>query len=282
MNIASRYLPSLSTLHIMTTFHSIDPQQLHFRECKSNASGSKTIFISQHPTSTDPAYNFTFQLSPDDSWHTGKYLTKAKFGIDRPMEDSRDPNKRALNLTAEDPALLPWLKQVEDVVVKMATARAEELWGKPMDEALVRDKLVSVYKEAPADKADLKPLVKTKIVLDDPSKYEKRNVTQFFVADNVQGPTPEYPSGKIDLIPVTDPLSIISRNSDCLAKIKVSSVWKSPIGFGITLMVSHLVVWPASATNSPQNAFSFGDASVTVCNGRVGVATMKQDDVDMY
>lgn len=254
----------------MTTIDQIDPNQLYFRDCRTNASGAKTIFISRHPTSTDPEHNLAFQLSPENSWWSGEHLARAKFGIDSPMEGSRDESKRSLSLTAEDPALIPWLRAVEETVIKMATERSEELWGKKMESAVVRDKLVSVCKDAPVGKeGELKPLIKTKIVLKDPSNPEQRNVTQVFVADGVTRPGAEHPNGKIDLTPVEDPLRSVTRGSKCLAKVKVTTVWKSPIGFGITLMLTHLVVWPAE-TPSANNAFTFGGAAVTVRPKEIG------------
>lgn len=249
---------------LMATYDSIDPTKIHFRETKTNPSGGKSIYISRHPISTDPQHNLTFQLSPEDSWHSGRFLTKAKFGIDSPMENSKDDCKRSLNLTAEDPGIFAWLKQLEDVVIGMATERSEELWGKKTDEPIVRDKLMSVCKEPPPDRAEFKPLIKTKIILKDPMRDDQKNVTAVFLAENVMAPSTQFPQGKIDLTPVDDPLRAVTRGSSCLAKVRVGSVWKSPIGFGISLMVTHLIVWPAENTTGPTSAFLFGGAEVNV------------------
>ena len=246
------------------TIDQIDPTQIFFRETRSQSSGAKTTFISRHPTSSSPDYNLAFQLSPEDSWYTGRYLTKAKFGIDQPQQNSTDDFKRTISFTAEDPNLVPFLKSIEETVIRVATERSEELWGKKMDEILVRDKLMSVVKDVPEGKTELKPLIKTKIILPNPATSEQRNVTRVFVANDVIAPCDDHPQGKINLLPVDDPLRVVGRNTPCLAKVKVTSMWKSPIGFGISVILTHLVVWPTGSTDTVGSVFGLGGAQVNI------------------
>lgn len=251
------------------SFQDIDPNEIYFREIKSTPSGGKTCYISRHPTSSDPAYNLTFKLSPDHSWHSGMNLTRAKFGVDAPQQNSNDEFKRTISLTAEHPDLVPFLKTIEEKVINFAVQHSEEFWGKKTGEEVIRDKFKSVLKESPDPNSELKPLVKTKILLSDPSKPDQKNTTKVFIAKHVIPPCDEYPSGKIDLQETFDPLNVIQKNSTCLAKVKVSSLWKSPIGFGITMILSHLIVWPGDSMDTVSNVFGFGSAEVTVSKSSV-------------
>ena len=252
----------------MATISEINPKQLYFRDVRNNEkTGGKSCLISRHATSNDPNFNLAFQLSPSDSWWSSRFLTKAKFGIDSIREDGQqDPYKRTVQFTAEDPDLVPFLRSIEESVVSMAIEKSQDLWGKKTDESVVRHAMCSVVKDAPEGKeGELKPLVKTKIILMNPNRpaEEQKNVTKVFTAENRIAPCDEFPHGKIDLVPVEDPLRVVTRNSPCLAKVRVSSVWKSPVGLGISLMLTHLVVWEAPS-ETVQGALSLGGANVNV------------------
>lgn len=241
---------------------------MYFREVRSHPSGAKNIYISTHPTSSAAEHNLTFALCPDDAWHTQNNLCKAKFGVDPIQESQTNIFKRDLKLTLEDPSMFEFVQDLEEQAVKMATERSAEIFGKECQEVVVRDKLKSILKAGVVgrDNNVFKPLIKTKLVLNDPDGSNKMT-TKVFVAEHVTPPCDECPSGKISLKEVSDPVSVITKNSLVMAKVRIGNVWKSPLGFGLSCMATHLIVWPAeSVEKNPQGAFNFGNAVVQMKN----------------
>lgn len=239
----------------------IVPSRLYFGGVRDGKNQQKTIYMSRKESSNDPAHNLAFQLAPNHR----DFVPRAKFGVDKLQEDNQNPWKRSISLTMEDPDLLPFLTAVEDTVVEMAVARSEELWGKGMDEAQVRDRLQSVIKPSPSDSMALKPMAKVKLNLLNPDKPvdQQPKPTMVCVVDNEIAPCEEYPKGKLEMHQSSDPVQAIERNSRVLASVKCTSVWKSGFGFGISLQMTHAIVWP-HVSSSGVHDWMHLDGAVTV------------------
>lgn len=239
----------------------IDPQELYFGAVRDNKN-QKQVFISRKDGSSDQAHNLVFQLAPNHR----DMVPRSKFGVDRLQEDNTNPYKRSVSLTMEDPNLVTFIQAIENKVIQMAVSRSAELWGREMDQALVRDRFQSVIKPAPADQPGLKPLLKVKFNVLNPEKKadEQPQPSAFFIVEEEIAPCDEYPGGHLSCVKTDDPVLAIEKNSKILPTIKVTQVWKSGFGFGITCTIVDALVWPGTASRTIADNMHLDGAAITI------------------
>ena len=99
---------------------------------------------------------------------------RAPFGVSVPKDGNEDSDRRTLDLEDDTPALADLIKGIDEAVIKTASARAVEFFGKKIPEAQVRAMhapLLIVPKDS-----EYKPCVRTKFKLVSPSSRHPTNV----------------------------------------------------------------------------------------------------------
>lgn len=235
------------------TFADIDLSELAYSSLRTNVStGAKNCYVSTRKGSNDRTDNLRFQLSRDHK----NGLSRAIFGVENPMQGG-DEYRRGMNLTIEDPELAAFLQALDEKNIQFAIDHSEELFGKVLGREAIEEKYTRLYKESPKP-GELAALVKVKLVLADPAR-PKQDPTQVYQVVKDVDPCAEYPSGHLEMNPCD--YTVVEKQAKCLAVVKTSGIWKTAAGFGMSLILTHLAVWPTSMKLGVE-AFSCGGVKV--------------------
>ena len=197
--------------------------------------GAKSIYTSTQPGSNDSAHKVRFQMGIYDT-----DLLRAPFGVSKLMP-SQDPNstRRDLDLSIDSEDLLTFLRRLDEQNLEAAVQHSMDWWKKPLDKAVLRDRFKPIVKEP--NKAEYRPTAKTKLIVG-----ADRNNTQIFLVTKETPSTPETPGTIQEYVPIT--MADIPKGCKALAVVETNGLWLGANQFGMSLMVTHLLVWPTRQT----------------------------------
>lgn len=251
------------------TYTNTDPEtDVFFGAVREGKNGMKSMYMSRKEGSNDPDDNVEIQLAPDHRTH----VPKSRYGVEPLRDDKTFDNKRVVSLTIEDPDLIEWVRKLETKAVQVAVQKSEELWGKAYQEEYLRDRFFkSIIRE---NDQGMKPMLKVKFYVKDPSKpaSEQPKPTQFFVVEKEEEPTDIFPTGRLDLRPLSedeDPVRLIGKNTKVLPVVRFSSIWKTgSTGFGVSCQVQTAIIWPSSSKAKSIEKMNLGGAAITILKKR--------------
>lgn len=204
-----------------TLFTQVDIDNLEYKAPRQNQSGGKTVFVSTVPDSNDFQHRLRFQMSEDQE--TG--LQTALFGVSNPMPGQED-KRRALDLSIDSEQLMAFLARLDKHNVAVAVKNSQEWFKKQLDHAQVESMYIPLVKQPPPD-TKFKPTVRTKL------KVNEQYNSNVWLADGTANV--EYRRGLY-----TD----IFKGSKCMAIVETSGLWFASRTFGMSLVVSDILVWP--------------------------------------
>lgn len=195
--------------------------------------GAKSIYVSTQKGSNDPAHKIRFQL--------GKYeagdIMRAPFGVSKPLP-GQDPNsnRRDLDLSIDSDEMLDFLRRLDEHNLEAAVTHSMDWFKKPLEKAVLRDRFKPIVKE-PA-KVEYRPTARTKLNVD-----TERNSTQIFMVTKETPPRADGTPGCIDEY-VSATINDIQRGSKVMPIVESNGLWLGANQFGMSLLVTHLLVWP--------------------------------------
>lgn len=256
-----------------TYYKDVEIGNLYYGPVRTNKeTGSKNVYVSTKQGSSDRNDNLCFQLSKmQDS------LPRAVFGVETPMAGG-DEFKRGLCLSIETQELECFFKALDERNLDEVSRRSEEFFGKQLSRETIEEKYSGIYRPSPKP-GELAPLVKVKIIVEDPAR-RTMTPTCIYEVKEVIDPCPEYPNGHIDYEPCD--YASIQKGNRILAIVTTSGLWKSAAGFGMSLVATQILVWKNAAKRG-MDAFDLGGYSVGTFRGQprqkvLGGDFMKEDD----
>lgn len=196
--------------------------------------GAKSVNVSTVKGSTDRAHKIRFQMGVYDQ---NEFL-RAPFGVSKPMERQENHTRRDLDLSIDSDELLAFLRQLDERNLQAASDHSVDWFKKPMEKAVLRDRFKQCVRE-PA-KAEYRPTVRTKIVVD-----AERNNTQIFVVTKETPAFGDQPARMEEYVPGT--MQDITKGSKVIAIVETNGLWMGANQFGMSLNVTHLLVWPTQS-----------------------------------
>ena len=218
----------------MTTYRDIQIHALEYKEPRPNPqTGGKTVGVSTVPGSTDYSHRLRFQMSPD--CHTD--LQTALYGLSTPMPGQTEDRRRTLELSVDSSELLEFLTALDQKNVDSATANSETWFKKSMDRATIENMYNGIVRQPSS--AEYKPTVRTKV------KIADRTNTSVWVVQGEGGGDLQYTRGTH---------SDISKGCKCMVLVETAGLWFASKQFGMSLVVTDIMVWPTQRT-----FFKFGE-----------------------
>lgn len=229
----------------------------YFSEPKQGLSGGWMMFVSNQEGSNDPNDNVTMQFGAHDS------PVVCPFGIDG-FEGRTQDEKRDLSVQVGDGCLATVLEYEKRTIATLAK-RSKELWGKEKSEEIIAETFTSSIKMSKDGAYPAR--VKCKIVL--PNDAGKKPA-EVFIGGKVTLPCSEFPSGhvEVDGLPcgdaptADDVVRAVQPFSKCMIKARLGTVWKSAMGCGLSIYVTHLIVWEPD-DRQMKSVFDFKGAAVS-------------------
>lgn len=240
----------------MTTYRDIQVQTLEYKEPRNNPqTGGKMVNVSTVPGSNDYNHRLRFQMSPD--CHTD--LQTALYGVSTPMPGQLEDRRRTLELSVDNPELLTFLTELDNKNIDVATSNSESWFKKSMDRHTVENMYHSVLRMPSS--ADYKPTVRTKVKI-----AERTNTNVWVVMSGEDKEELQYARGTS---------ADITKGCRCMVIVETSGLWFASKQFGMSLVVTDIMVWP---TPRPQFFYlGHGVKSREVSSE----STFQQDAMDM-
>lgn len=242
-------------------FKEFDLTSLHYgNEVMTNKNtGAKSIYVSTQAGSNDPTHKVRFQMGIYDT-----DLLRAPFGVSKLMP-SQDPSstRRDLDLSIDTDELLDFLRRLDEQNLEAAVQHSMDWWKKSLDKAVLRDRFKPIVKEP--SKAEYRPTAKTKLIVG-----AERNNTQIFLVTKETPSTPDAPGKIEEYKPIA--MGDIPKGCKALAVVETNGLWLGANQFGMSLMVTHLLVWPTRQYKGIE-AFAglgtprIGDSASPIANG---------------
>ena len=228
----------------------------------NKSTGAKSINTSMQQGSNEFAHKVRFQMGIYDT-----DLLRAPFGVSRLMP-SQDPNstRRDLDLSIDSDELLSFLQRFDEQNLEAAVQHSMDWFKKTLDKAVLRDRFKSVVKESA--KAEYRPTVKTKLIVG-----AERNNTQIFKVTK-EAPSKDGVPGRIEeYVPMK--MTDIEKGCKVIAVVESNGLWLGANQFGMSLVVTHLLVWPTRQTKGIEIFSGIGDPRAGIA---VATATPMYDD----
>jgi hypothetical protein len=220
--------PLKQTIMAMTTtYREVNLDTLDYKkELKTNQNtGAKTVYMSTVPGSNDPSHKLRFQLGTTDE------LLRAVYGLSIPLP-GQDERRRALDLSIDNDELLDFLKKLDEKNINAAVDNSPEWFKKQMDKNTVCNNYTALVKMP--NKAEYRPTVKTKVVVD------SNNNTNIYVVRSESG------GAGSELTYTEGSINDITKGCKCLAVVEAAGLWFAQKAFGMSLVCTHLLIWPSS------------------------------------
>jgi hypothetical protein len=214
--------------------------------------GAKSAPVSTVKGSNEYEHRMRLQLGSYDGPHM-----RAVFGVSTPRDGQGDATRRALDLSIESDELLSFLQSLDESNKRAAHTHSMDWWKRQMNETEIEAFYTPIVK--PSLKSEYRPNARTKIVVG-----AEKNNTQIFV---VKRETPAKPDGTPATIDECVPgtMDDITKGCKCIPIIEAPSIWFAQKSYGMSLTVTHLLVWPNRASaRRGIDAFTFGGAGVPV------------------
>ena len=223
------------------TFNDVQLDAIEYKAPVKNAKGGTVVYMSTVPGSSDPKDKLKFQLSENDK----STLPVAVWGLSTPMAGT-ESNRRTLDVTVDDPALLKFLREFDEKNITTAVENCEKWFKKSMDRSTIENMYVPVLKNPYKEGASYTTRVKVTIG----DKY----ATNVLVAAGT-GNQLEYHAGdQHDL----------TKNSKMMIRVECSGLWFMSKQFGCSLNATDILVWPNKSSLSGINGFVFAKDTVLV------------------
>jgi hypothetical protein len=238
------------------TYHTANIDALDYsKELMQMKTGAKSAPVSTVKGSRDPSHRLRVQLGQYDG-----ELMRAPFGVSSPPEQNKDANRLALDISIESDELLAFLTKLDARNKAAAREHSYEWFKKQLTDAEIEAFYTPLVKASA--NPDYRPLLKTKFVIPSKNPDVKTVPTQVFVvtketptADGRPGTIDEWEPGTID---------DITKGAKCIPIIEANSVWFAQKAFGMSLTVTHILVWPSRARRKGIEAFSLPGAAPPV------------------
>lgn len=211
------------------------PSSIKFSPIKINTKGGKTVFLNNENGSS-----IMIELP----------LMKAPFGLSTFVDDKTGVTSYSIPLSLDDPEVLAKFVDLENQIVGWIAANSTELLGKPQSVDVLRagDTLKTMLKYGkPKDGKTYAPTLNLKVLMKDGE-----------IATGVYSPQRQ----------LTSPSSI-EKMQKIKTIINVNSIWRTPMGVGITVRAHQVLLTPS--TQLKACAFS-AEA------GNAGTAATTEDD----
>lgn len=212
----------------------IDIASLDYKSVSTNRNGGKQVHISTVPGSSDYAHRMRFQMSEG----IDQNLQTAIWGLSTPMA-GQDASRRTLELSIDSPALMDWLKRLDEHNIATATARCQDWFKKSLDQTTIASMYVPLVR--PSNKPDGSPTVRVKV------KCAERP-TNIFVVDSVENGELNYHRGTPD---------DLTRNVKVMVMVESAGLWFMSRQFGLSLTAADIMVWPQRRATGIES-FTFG------------------------
>ena len=237
------------------TYKTIDIDTIDYKnEITINKNnGAKNVYVSTQKGSNAMEHRLRFQMGV-----YGSEVMRAVYGVSTPL-NGQDERRRALDLSIDSDELLTFLTRLDDNNKAAALKNAQEWFKKPLTAAEVEAFYVPIVK--PSNKPDMyRPTARTKLIID-----SERNNSQLFMVTKES-------SGSAGRIEKYEPATIndIQKGCKTIPIVETSGLWFAQKSFGMSLVVSHLLVWPARQVRGIEAFMLPGDApqlAPSMCSG---------------
>ncbi len=227
--------PKRSKMSVLFSHYVGKLNQLHHKPQTKNAKGGVVCYFLPNEKSSA---NMRFQLQTEDG-----IKCKSPFGISTFDENTR----KGLQLSIEDPQLVDFFKDFDEKNVDFAVQNAS-VWFKQKD--LTRDQIKNMYYPMLSFDTTGKgypPRLATKLNTDGRNKCKVLLYTK-----NKQG-VPVYDDGTLE---------DVEKNSELMVIVEASNIWFQSKQFGVSLLVTDIVVFPK--TERKDNPFIWSEPPVKV------------------
>lgn len=199
----------------------------------NKTNGAKSAYVSTAKGGNDPSNRIRIQLG---QYESGEFM-RSVYGLSAPLAGQTDNNRRALDLSIDSDEMLKFLQTLDAKNKQAAKTNTMEWFKKQISDTEVDAFYTPIVK--PSTKAEYRPTARTKVVVD-----TERINTQIFVVnregnDGAKNTIEEYIPGSIN---------DISRGGKCIPIVEISGLWFAQKSFGMSLVVTHLLVWPGRST----------------------------------
>ena len=220
-------------------------------EVRTNkTTGAKSVDVTTCKNSTSDEHKIRFQLGVYDG-----ELLRAPFGVSKPAPQQENSTRRDLDLSIETDDCLDFLRRLDESNLSAAVDHSMDWFRKQLDKAVLRDRFKPIVRDSP--KPEYRPTARTKIVVD-----AERNNTQIFRVTK-ETPAKEGEAARIDeYVPAT--MADIQKGSKVMAIVETNGLWLGANQFGMSLNVTHLIVWPARQTRGIEFFAGLGAPKVGV------------------
>ena len=209
----------------MISYRDVQVNALEYKEPRPNTqTGGKMVNVSTVPGSNDYNHRLRFQMSPDAQTD----LQTALYGLSTPMAGQTDDRRRTLELSIDSPELLDFLTRLDQKNIDVATANSEAWFKKSMDRPTVENMYNSMVRQPSS--AEYKPTVRTKVKISD-----RTNTNVWVVKEGGPGDEFQYARGTP---------ADIGKGCRCMVIVETSGLWFASKQFGMSLVVSDIMVWP--------------------------------------
>ena len=220
----------------VVTYKEFDISALAYgTEVRTNKNtGAKSVDVTTCAGSNADEHKIRFQLGIYDG-----ELLKAPFGVSKPAPQQENSTRRDLDLSVESDTCLDFLKRLDERNLEAAVEHSMDWFRKPLDKAVLRDRFKPIVREP--TKVEYRPTARTKIVVD-----AERNNTQIFRVTKETPAAGGAPARIDEYVPAT--MADIQKGSKVMAIVETNGLWLGANQFGMSLNITHLIVWPARQT----------------------------------
>lgn len=237
------------------TYHTANIDALDFsKELMQMKTGAKSAPVSTVKGSNKPEHRLRMQLG---DYGTGEFM-RSPFGVSDPPEQNKTANRLSLQISIESDELLAFMTKLDASIKAAAREHSYEWFKRQITDAEIEAFYTPLIK--PAKNPEYRPLVNTKVVIPSKNPEIKTNanaLTQVFIVTK-ETPGVDGKPGTIDAF-VPGTIEDITRGCKCIPIVEANSVWFAQKAFGMSLTVSHILVWP-SRTRQGIEAFSLPGA----------------------
>lgn len=164
---------------------------------------------------------------------------RAPFGISTPYAGSENDDRRTFDIEVDEETEA-WVKSIDETVLATAIKRSVEWFGKPLEEAVLRERHTRLLQES---RNGHRPTVRTKFSL----KRDKE--TRVFV-------------GKSDTHVRLGSKADITRNAAVCLDVRLSSVMLMNKSFSVSLECDQVLVVSSNGSDDGRDVSVFGNLTV--------------------